>query len=161
MQDPHPVADARLTRLADNLRPIDRTEERSSGSFFSELGVDAECLDDVFRKDRIDLDDALEAAGRKKRVGQRVGMCRAAEYEAMRRCERTIDQLANSTTVGVQSRSRISEAKPVGGVTNLFFTELNYPITISTGEKELVDFLYQVGSGDSLIRVRDLADDTD
>ena len=73
------------------------------------------------------------------------------------RFESTIDKLANTTTVGIQSRSRISEAKPVGGVTNLFFTELNYPITISTGEKELVDFLYQVGSGDSLIRVRDLS----
>jgi hypothetical protein len=30
-------------------------------------------------------------------------------------------------------------------------------ITVASGEKELVDFLYNLGSGDSLVRVRDLS----
>jgi hypothetical protein len=41
--------------------------------------------------------------------------------------------------------------------TNQFFLELSQPISLECGEAQLVDFLYNLGSGDSLIRVRDLA----
>jgi Tfp pilus assembly protein PilO len=40
--------------------------------------------------------------------------------------------------------------------TNEFFEEQSIAITVNTGEKELVDFLLNVGSGSSMIRVRDL-----
>ena len=40
------------------------------------------------------------------------------------------------------------------GRTNAFFDESALVITITTGEKELVDFLYNLGSRNSLIRVR-------
>jgi len=38
--------------------------------------------------------------------------------------------------------------------TNSFFDEVSLVINFATGEKELVDFLYRLGSGNSLIRVR-------
>jgi hypothetical protein len=41
--------------------------------------------------------------------------------------------------------------------TNQFFMEQIQTINVSSGEKQLVDFLYNLGSGDSLVRVRDLS----
>jgi hypothetical protein len=41
--------------------------------------------------------------------------------------------------------------------TNQFFLELSQLISVQSGEAQLVDFLYNLGSGNSLIRVRDLA----
>ena len=40
--------------------------------------------------------------------------------------------------------------------TNQFFLELTQLISVLSGEAQLVDFLYNLGSGNSLIRVRDL-----
>jgi len=40
--------------------------------------------------------------------------------------------------------------------TNQFFLELTQTISVESGEAQLVDFLYNLGSGSSLIRVRDL-----
>lgn len=41
--------------------------------------------------------------------------------------------------------------------TNQFFVEQNQTITTQSGEKQLVDFLYRLGAGNSLIRVRALS----
>jgi hypothetical protein len=41
--------------------------------------------------------------------------------------------------------------------TNQFFLEQSQPISVQSGESQLVDFLYNLGSGGSLIRVRDLS----
>lgn len=40
---------------------------------------------------------------------------------------------------------------------NPYFVEQNQTITTSSGEKELVDFLYNLGTGNSFIRVKDLS----
>lgn len=40
--------------------------------------------------------------------------------------------------------------------TNQFFLELTQPVSFQSGEAQLVDFLYSLGSGNSLIRVGDL-----
>jgi len=40
--------------------------------------------------------------------------------------------------------------------TNQFFLEQSQNISVQSGEQQLVDFLYNLGSGNSLIRVRDL-----
>jgi len=45
---------------------------------------------------------------------------------------------------------------PTGGRTNAFFEEQGLNITVVTGEKELVDFLYNLGTRSSLIRVRSM-----
>ena len=41
-------------------------------------------------------------------------------------------------------------------VTNQFFIEKSQNFSVQGGEKQMVDFLYTLGSGESLIRVRDL-----
>jgi hypothetical protein len=41
--------------------------------------------------------------------------------------------------------------------TNQFFVEQARALTVTAGESELVDFLYRLGTGDSLVRVRGLA----
>jgi hypothetical protein len=43
-----------------------------------------------------------------------------------------------------------------GQSTNDFFEEQSIRIDINTGEKELVDFLLNIGAGSSMIRVRDM-----
>jgi len=52
--------------------------------------------------------------------------------------------------VGIQQFLRVTTQ------TNQFFLELTQPISVQSGEAQLVDFLYNLGSGNSLIRVRDL-----
>jgi len=52
--------------------------------------------------------------------------------------------------VGIQQFGRVTTQS------NQFFLELNQPISVQSGEAALVDFLYSLGSGNSLIRVRDL-----
>jgi hypothetical protein len=50
----------------------------------------------------------------------------------------------------------IQTAKPVTG-TNQFFVNVNQSLVVQSSEQALVDFLYNLGSGESLIRVRDLS----
>ena len=45
--------------------------------------------------------------------------------------------------------------------TNQFFLEQTLNISVTSGEQELVDFLYNLGAANSLIRVRDLSLHTD
>ena len=42
------------------------------------------------------------------------------------------------------------------GTTNQFFDERLVTVDVNGGEAELVDFLYQLGSGESMMRVRDI-----
>jgi Tfp pilus assembly protein PilO len=63
----------------------------------------------------------------------------------------TIQNQQAQSGVGIQNFGRtVSE-------TNQFFVELTQTISVESGEAQLVDFLYSLGSGNSLIRVRDLA----
>jgi len=58
---------------------------------------------------------------------------------------------------GVQVNRYDPQARvPTGGRTNAFFEEQGLVITVVTGEKELVDFLYNLGTRSSLIRVRNM-----
>jgi hypothetical protein len=56
----------------------------------------------------------------------------------------------------VQSHVSIPQTGKIMARTNQFFLELSQSITVQGGEPELVDFLYHLGSGNSLIRVRSL-----
>ena len=64
---------------------------------------------------------------------------------------RTIQSQAAKNGVTITSNSRQSAR------TNQFFLEQAQNLTVQSGEQQLVDFLYQLGSGNSLIRVRDLS----
>jgi Tfp pilus assembly protein PilO len=56
-----------------------------------------------------------------------------------------------------QSGVNISSTSKQTVRTNQFFLELTQQISVQSPEAQLVDFLYNLGSGNSLIRVRDLA----
>ena len=56
-----------------------------------------------------------------------------------------------------QSGANITSTSKQTVRTNQFFLELTQQISVESGEAQLVDFLYNLGSGTSLIRVRDLA----
>ncbi len=64
---------------------------------------------------------------------------------------RTIQMQAADSGVNIIDNSRPTTT------TNQFFVELTQGINVQCGEKQLVDFLYNLGSGNSMIRVRDLA----
>lgn len=64
---------------------------------------------------------------------------------------RTIEQQARSTQVVITSSARPTTA------TNQFFLERSQTITATAGEESLVSFLFNLGSGNSLIRVRELS----
>ena len=78
------------------------------------------------------------------------GLDVAAEDQDARFASAIQDQQARSG-VGIQSFGRTTQQ------TNQFFLELTRLISVQSGEAQLVDFLYNLGSGNSLIRVRDLA----
>jgi Tfp pilus assembly protein PilO len=64
---------------------------------------------------------------------------------------RTIEQQARSTQVVITSSARPTTA------TNQFFLERSQTITAAATEESLVNFLFNLGSGNSLIRVRELS----
>ena len=64
---------------------------------------------------------------------------------------RAIQNQQAQSGVGIPSFGRTTTQ------TNQFFLELTQLISVESGERELVDFLFSLGSGNSLIRVRDLA----
>lgn len=63
---------------------------------------------------------------------------------------RTIQQQASASGFGINNYSRSMMQ------TNQFFVEQIQNINVAATESQLVDFLYKLGSGASMIRVRDL-----
>jgi hypothetical protein len=67
-------------------------------------------------------------------------------------------QFANTVNVqAVQSGVHIGSASHINTQTNQFFLEKSQSLSVQSGEDQLVDFLYTLGSGNSQIRVRDLS----
>jgi hypothetical protein len=64
------------------------------------------------------------------------------------------DVTSQAALSGVAVMDYIPGARGSSGKTNAFFEEQSLGIRVNTGEKELIDFLYNLGSGSSLIRVR-------
>ena len=71
------------------------------------------------------------------------------------------DQASAFTTAILSEATRsgvtiLQSSKQTTG-TNQFFLNLSQIVSVQSGEQQLVNFLYNLGSGASLIRVRDLA----
>jgi hypothetical protein len=56
-----------------------------------------------------------------------------------------------------KSQVRLNSGGKITYQTNQFFLELSLNTSLQSEERQLVDFLYRLGSADSLIRVRDLS----
>jgi len=72
-----------------------------------------------------------------------------AEDQAMH-FQTAVQTMAAQAGIGFQSVGRVTQR------TNQFFLELSQPVTLTSPEEALINFLYNLGSGASLIRVRDL-----
>lgn len=93
---------------------------------------------------------------------------RKTEYErqiaALEKAGATVQQEDQSSDFmrSIQSQAALSSVALLSTTpqqnarTNQFFLEKIMAITVQTGEKQLVDFVYNLGSSGSMIRVRDL-----
>ena len=68
---------------------------------------------------------------------------------------RTVQSQVQVSKIMVNSYSPISRSSNLQN-TNEFFEEQSIKLSVNTGEEELVAFLLKIGSGGSMIRVRDL-----
>jgi type II secretory pathway component PulM len=67
-------------------------------------------------------------------------------------------QFANAVNAQAgQSGVHIVSASHISTQTNQFFLEKSQSLSVQSGEEQLVDFLYDLGSGNSQVRVRDLS----
>jgi type II secretory pathway component PulM len=81
-----------------------------------------------------------------------------ASDDAANQLQQTINKAAASA--GVQINSMIPStvsARGANGQTNQFFDDIQVTVSMVSGEPELVDFLYELGAGDSMVRVRDVS----
>ena len=86
---------------------------------------------------------------------QRLGGQVSSEEQALQ-MQKDVLSYAALTQVAVESSSTPQRGAS-GGRTNAFFEEQTMQLTVNTGERELVDFLYQLGTRNSLIRVRNMS----
>ena len=68
---------------------------------------------------------------------------------------RTLQTQASEHGVPITS-TRVGAPSPSTTTTNAFFDEQTVIVGVNTGEKELVKFLHALGTGNSMIRVRDM-----
>jgi hypothetical protein len=68
---------------------------------------------------------------------------------------RTIQEKARAANV-IITQTRAVTAASAASRTNSFFNEQAINVVISTKMAELIDFLYAIGTGKSMIRVRDM-----
>ena len=68
---------------------------------------------------------------------------------------RTVQEKARAAGVAI-TQTRASTTASAVNRTNTFFDEQAITIGVSTDAPELIDFLYAIGSGESMIRVRDM-----
>ena len=90
---------------------------------------------------------------RELKVLENAGLFVATEDQALQLMREVATQAAIS---GVVISRYDPTPRVTAGRTNSFFEEQTLVITVNTGEKELVEFLYNLSSRNSLIRVRSM-----
>jgi Tfp pilus assembly protein PilO len=85
---------------------------------------------------------------------QRLGSAVLPSEQAVQLLHTVQDQARLSDVLITSTRTQPTGVS--GASTNQFFDEQTVAIDVNTGDKELVNFLIALGSGDSMIRVRDL-----
>lgn len=91
----------------------------------------------------------------KKLEGEGAGVQNVVTEEQEIQLLRTVQTHVQESKVTVSAYGPVTRSSS-GQSTNEFFEEQAIKITVNTGEKELVDFLLNIGAGSSMIRVRDL-----
>ena len=123
---------------------------------FGDLAAAHERMDDAERKLRRYENEIAQtnvyAAGLRKFEGENSDV---PPEEQSLQFANTINAQAGQSGVHIVSGSHINTQ------TNQFFLEKSQSISVQAGEQQLVDFLYNLGAGNSQIRVRDLSLRTD
>lgn len=78
----------------------------------------------------------------------------ASEEQGLRLSTEIISQ-ATISGVNIQNSSPVLRQSS-GGRTNAFYEEQSQTVTVNTGERELIDFLFSLGARETLIRVRNM-----
>ena len=153
-----------MKKYFDQLRPMERRLVIGVGvvlfivvnlvyvkPYFSEWGKLTERYDDAQRKLKLYQTAVAQKPELEKSVKnyESEGEFVALEDQAIN-FMRSIQSQASASGFGIQDYSRSMMR------TNQFFVEQIQNITVSATEPQLVDFLYKIGSGSSMIRVRDL-----
>jgi Tfp pilus assembly protein PilO len=109
-------------------------------------------LDEAHRKLKLYQDSAAQIPALRAQVKTFAseGEFVAPEDQAIN-LMRTIQAQAAASGFGIQNYSRA-----ITRTNDAFFVEQVQNITVQATEEQLVDFLYKLGSGSSMIRVRDL-----
>ncbi len=116
-------------------------------------------LEEVYRvKARYTTETSKTNQYAKRLLSLRSMGAQVAAEDAPTRLQVTILTTANTTGVQVNRLIPVTQPARVGANnrTNQFFEEYQVTVDVISGEQELVDFLYQLGSGDSMVRVRDV-----
>jgi hypothetical protein len=105
-------------------------------------------------------DEVAKTAGYQKELAalQQAGAAVASEEQASKMSSTVQNQAALS---GVQVNSYTTDPRTTATKPNQFFEEQRGRISVITEERSLVDFLYNLGVGGSLIRVRSMSLNTD
>lgn len=122
---------------------------------FGSLGT----LESQLIRDRATLERYRREIGRtsqyQRRLAelQRAGQSVATAEQALQ-LQITVQRQAGASGVAILTTDsrNVTSLKP-----SEFFDEQTLRVSANSGDKELVDLLYKLGSGDSLIRVRDLS----
>lgn len=86
---------------------------------------------------------------------QKVG-AEVMQEDQANRLQTTLITQASTTGVQASNFRPLTAASRAAGQTNSFFDEQQMTFDVNATENELVDFLYALGTGDSMIRVRDM-----
>ena len=105
--------------------------------------------------------DALKKLARWQAEVDQIPKYRAAISSLAEGLEVPAEEMASQFALAIQAQEAQSGVSVTGNSrtttrTNEFFLELTQSIGVQSGEPQLVDFLYNLGAGSSLIRVRGL-----
>ncbi len=122
---------------------------------WSQLGTDRQKLDDS--RNRYLSEIGKKAAYEKKLKDLQKAGAEVVQEDQANRLQSTLITQANANGVQAGNFKPLNTSSRASGQTNAFFDEQQMTFDVTASEPELVGFLYSLGSGDSMIRVRDIS----
>ena len=123
---------------------------------FGSLGITQQQMRDNENKITTYENEIKNEAAYKKQIAElsTLGGVVASEEQALRLASEITSQ-ATLSGVNIPNSSPVI-TQSSGGRTNAFYEEKSQSITVNTGEKELIDFLFNLGARETLIRVKSM-----
>ena len=122
---------------------------------WAQLGTDRQKLEDS--RNRYLSEIGKKAAYEKKLKDLQKAGAEVVQSDQANRLQSTLITQANANGVQVGNFKPLNTSSRASGQTNAFFDEQQMTFDVTASEPELVGFLYALGSGDSMIRVRDIS----